>query len=758
MDNFLLKIHMEEDTLKEIYLNKERRSFIFDDDDCVSDLIIPEFRINSINMILENQSGESGDDTYYAEYEKNGKVIREYDKDKIEILIEMLTKISINDFIEYIDNIKVNDFYVDNIIDVYECVLPLKMKKILSYTSNGVAFNDDLNYYLLSHAEIKESGKEYRRKKLIPLIKFEDKMLCYDYLYSRYVTLVDDKIIKEAVELQNLISYFDDEEKKSDNTSINLQEMSSKIEEALKTKDSKEQEKETENVHVNMDATIKNIDLQFERLNTNVSLENQAEIIPIVTEKVVEPTIEVVTSAEPIKPTKSISAEERAVKDDIKKQIQSLLDNKDIMSLKTQTANHEKNQKEEKDEELLQSQKNAIFNQFISSSLQHSCANYRINFNDTQKLVVEHLPYYELPNSFSVIQIPEIEFDKMTLLPKSEIDFGKIKFKVAELDSKHVDLLVTMAENILDKEGNKLKKGSHLILDLKSEITLRIDKKNAMETWTIRMEQSTFEKELRNIDFGKILNLIEKLPLYKTLGNIEKYELKKSLMLFINFVMQNHDEKKLQELYKILNDNKELYEEFITKYNIENALKDKNSLPTYEDKKEFVEKLNYVKGLIEAKWLDYPRFIFNSHSFFEDDYFLQEFISGLDESLQENDFSDYLLKTFKQYKVFNSLDEVGRDNLQKCLEYLSVLYQKNPFIGESNKYRLEKNFMIGFEEEDIALLISKLCRKGIKDYSVFVEYDAMMKEKYRIGELQYPIYSDSFGIEEIRNGGEIDEY
>jgi len=66
--------------------------------------------------------------------------------------------------------------------------------------------------------------------------------------------------------------------------------------------------------------------------------------------------------------------------------------------------------------------------------------------------------------------------------------------------------------------------------------------------------------------------------------------------------------------------------------------------------------------------------------------------------------------------------------------------------------------MIGAEEEDIALLISKLCRRGITDYAAFVEYDVMMKEKYRLGQLTYPIYSENFNIEEIRNGGEDDEY
>ena len=57
-----------------------------------------------------------------------------------------------------------------------------------------------------------------------------------------------------------------------------------------------------------------------------------------------------------------------------------------------------------------------------------------------------------------------------------------------------------------------------------------------------------------------------------------------------------------------------------------------------------------------------------------------------------------------------------------------------------------------------SLLISKLCRRGIKDYSTFIEYESVMKEKYRLGSLKYPLYSEDFGIEEIRNGGEYDEY
>ena len=41
-------------TVMDIFLNKERRSFTFVNDECVSDLVMPKFKISSLNMILKN--------------------------------------------------------------------------------------------------------------------------------------------------------------------------------------------------------------------------------------------------------------------------------------------------------------------------------------------------------------------------------------------------------------------------------------------------------------------------------------------------------------------------------------------------------------------------------------------------------------------------------------------------------------------------------------------------------------------------------
>ena len=1135
-NNFLLKLHMEEDNnLTEIYLNKERRSFTFLNDECVSDLVIPEFKVASLKMILKNKNEDTGSDTYYAEYEENDELVREYDKEKIELLKEMVTKISINDFLEYRNLIKLNDYYIDNVIDAYNCVLPMEMKKILSYTTNGVVFSGAEKNYLMSHDDIIKYDKNI--KNFIPfIIKNDENLIGYDFKNCTYKEYKDLEVVRESERLKDLVTNFDDiellevfkktepkeekveeivapiveeptEEPIEENNDFEIQlENNEVVEENFEIIEESEEDADTlvgapeptEDITMTLDEkmqavdeeyenTIKNIDLQFERLNSGLvqkeekeeyhfvekkndvdkQQEKQELINKEIREEVKKSLDEIDETNEKIEEidttldrvinrTKNIKAHKKELPDIKTKEIiktpkikernktiktdnkenelfleflqeydkkytKAKLDSKFQTFINEYDEKHRKNKEEEKFQafikeydkkhgqdkldkqfklfleeyenklrknkenekfqlfineydrkhkqnklnhefqvflgnyenklrknkenerfqefineydkkhgknklnkqfeefiaayevkhakdkadkkfyEFLQEQdkkhgkekenkkfqeflanyetkyakekeeklfkeflvayesrkqkekEQAMFQEFIQAyeekvkkekeqirfmnflanyehklkktkenemfreflveyenklnkekeqeafveflkledekhrqevnekilnnkkkqeekeevlslnqliyyTIKNSSENFRINLNDTQKLVVEHLPYYEFTNDFTVIQIPEIEIDKITLIPEGEIDLGKVKFTVGNLTNDKVDLIVKSASSIVDKDNNHLKRGSTITLDLKNEIDLRFDKKNTMETWSIHMEKSTFERELRNIDYGKIMNEIIKLDSYKKLGNIEKQELEKSIMLFVHLVMVNNEEKQLKELYRILDEEPTLYEEFVTKYNIGHALEQQDSLATYEEKKEFVTKLNYVNGLIDAKWLDYPRFIFASHNYFDNDTLLEEFNEELNAKLKEEDFATYIKKLFKEYDMFNELDELGQINLDKCLEYLSLIYKNNPEIGEDYKYRIEKTFMIGATEEDISILISKLCRKGIKDYSIFVEYDTMVKEKYRLGELKYPIYSESFGLEEIRNGGEYDEY
>ncbi len=767
-DNFLLKIHMEDDdNLTELFLNKERRLFTFVNDECISDLIIPEFKITSLDVIFGNVIDNNENDHFYAAYLKDDQIITEYDKEKVLIIKDLITDISFNDFVEYQIHIKINDYYVDNIIDKYNCVLSEKLKRIVSYTTNGVTFNDDPKISMLSHKDIVNYNGPI--KNFIPLFRIDNNIVVgYNYKNSLYEKYEKEEKMAEADDFEKLFKIYIDEDKEP-----KVVEIAEKPSEEVKIEATIA--KQTDPVEVdeiidafsddaNYDDKIKNIDYQLERLNNGlVHKEEKEKVKPV--NKVEKEQVSVETKEETSVPNETTDEKLQA---DIVATVRKALDavtqtNKIIdeidQNIKTVDEKPKKVAKDsEKDTKKKDGEDWTKLTKLVNASLLKATDNYKINFNDTHKLVVEHLPYYELPTSFKVIQIPEIENDKITLIPNSVVRLGKIELRVETLSNNSVEFVVVSAPSIIDKDDNKLKKGMHIKMNLNTELSLRLNKKGAMETWSLKLEKATFEKELRNIDYCRIMNIISQLDSYHKIGNVEKFELEKSIMLFINFVMETHDEKGLDELYRILDEEPTLYEEYVTKYNIDHSLANKDNLGTYEQKKDFVTKLNYVKGLIDAKWLDYPRFIFASYSYFDNDNLLDEFRNDLEEVLNEKDFSDYILKLFKEYKMFVSLDAVGKENLCKCLEYLSLVYKYRPVIGEHIKYEIEKEFMTGAEEEDLALLVAKLCRRGIKDYSSFVEYDTAMKEAYRTGNLKYPIFSESFGIEEIRNGGECDEY
>lgn len=951
-NNFILKVHMQDKKLVEVFLNKDRRCFVFEDDDCVADLVLPEFKITSLKMLFNNVSDTKENNDYYAEFYEDKDAIKEYDKDKVNLVKDMVTNISVADFLEYLDRVNINEYYVDNIVDKYNSVIPEEVKRLISYTTNGVKLDDKRDIHILSHDEIMNTDKKFVSNRFIPIFKIYSTYVGYDLKEGKYVEYSNGEKVKVETELESLLIKGDKQEKKKDSLKNHVDkeeflfeiepptEMNeSKFEKIEEPKEKTPKEKEVKQeisdakLQEEVEEAKKYIDLQFDRLNTQVekvdgdgdkktdtyelaekekysnkysinmdevfrdldlrlkekyiekvnlediklkdytqedldmmkksilskidevealnnlevkvesndldednevdtyNLEHESEydnkyaldltdIDLKVVDKKEKPDKykmdldEIIAGKVKIKHTKPINKEqshyerkEYITNPDIKLSIEDLMkapkidkkaDTKPkegtLDSIKTfvvnedeikeiSTLNSEVNKENSNDFntviEYNKADRNEVKNEIIKSlekleaqernekleisklakdSLLNSISNYRINFNDTQKLVVEHLPYYKNDFSFGIVQIPDVEVDKITMLPDDTLDFDKFKVSIKELSNKGVDLVVTKATNIVDKDGKSIKRGAHLKLNLDNEINLRYQEHNAMETWTIRMEKSTFTPEFRNIEYQKLMNAIKENTPYDDLQNVEKYEAQKSIMLFIDFVMRDNDTDKLKELYDIIINNPEDYEEYITKYNVDKAHKDKDFLPSYESKKDFQIKYNYVMGLIDAGWLDYPRYIFRSFDYLTRDRLLEEYLEELESSIKENDFSDYLTKLFKKYEMFTNLDSVGKDNLKKCLNYLSLAFKYHPYFGEEAKYKIEKSLMIGVEQEEMALLLSKLCRRGIKDYAAFREYDQNMKEAYRVGELKYPRYSENFGIEDLRDGGEYDEF
>ena len=905
-DNFILKIHVQDKELKEVFLNKERRCFTFEDDNCTSDLILPEFKLTSLETLAKHIKSDREDENCFAIY-NNGEIFKEYDKDKIKLLIDLVTCIDVKDFLDFIDRSPVNDFYVDTISNLYNNKILEECKRLVSYTTNGMTFHDRENLRILSHDEIIDN--KFIKDQFLPIFKDDNDYLGYDFLEKKYARFKDDKAYKFYDSLKDLLEVSETNKEKVE------EDIKEKVEEEIEVLDvddktNKEQtpEEETFDIFKNETAavftpvkkeklvvpeteekyeeTIKNIDLQFDRLNTQIKKQEEEKYKidvdrifnekPIKLKKQEKPKVEYLFDEEedkdkdkykidiekifnkkPIKLKKKEKSEveylfdedkekndykididdifdkyQLFVKENKKKKndykidvnkilkekpikikerkkkelpkykidLDNIFDNHDVkfkikssenikheknhddstkdskykvdisnifadkeFVLKNQILSNEaiKNVKKEVNKALIELEKEEVdaldLTKMLEMGIEQTNLNYRINFNETQKLVIEHLPYYVENDSLDVIEIPEIEKDKLDVIPGEELNFGRIKFKVKELNKTSVILKVLKATSIVDDKENRIKEKDEIKITKDKELNLLLNKKNAMETWKFSLEKTTFTKELRHIEYQKLFNLIKKNIKFNKLTKIEQYELQKSLMLFVYFAMKNKDEDIINKVSKTIVKDTESYEEMITSYNIDNSILDKDNLVSYEYKREFLEHLSYIKGLVDKKVINYPRYIFGYFDYFEKDEIMEDFIEELNKELDDRDFSNYLIKAFAKNNLFNNLDKVGNENLLECLNYLSKLYKANPVIGENDKYEIESTLFNGTTEEDMSLLISKLCRRGIKDYDTFKEYDDQMKEAYRTGNLKYPLYSKYFEIEDSREGGDYYE-
>ncbi len=798
--NFLLLIQLENE---KIYVTKERRVLVFETDNCTTDFVIPSEKLEKIKSWFVSSEFDDTSTSFAILVEED---IKTDDIELIKRIKDELLNLTYSEVHDALTDIAINNYYVEQVENFYGIVVKEDLKKLLSYTSNG-CFITDKQVNFLSHREIIE-GKKFKKKGLIPLFKGEDYIT-----FSPFENKFMDHDGNSFVSLDEVFGYVPEEDKTIEVTSEKVEEdtQSTNEENLFEEIPVKEEKLEVpvEEEKVDVDKVLDNIDRQIERLSAGIVKESSDEIEK---EEVKDeethyesenPNVDKVLDNEELeKLTDEINAKlekiEQSdreiefldlsnnsqklpnvqVKDNNldRKQLDELMNliEQEIEKLNEEEVVPEEDGKiiifkpklqpvvqkvktfEEEDIEVATEktdEKEAVYYPSdILSSITNTFENFVVNLNDHQKLVVEHLPYYELNDSFGIIQVPEIELNDYSLIPGKEIKIDKIKFLVHDLTHNRVDLIVKSAPNIYMENGTKLRKESHIVIGLNDEYTFKLHKNDAMETWTIRMNQATFERELRELDYHNILSLVSKTKYYPQLGNLEKYELQKTIMLFLNLVMKKQDYDTLDKLYKIIKNDKEKYEEFVTDYVLQDAYKQKDTLPSYEDKKDFLEKINFVRGLVDSNWLDYPRYIFGSHNYFAKDAFLKNYLEDLNEKLQESAFYDYLKKILNEYNLFKDLDKEGTKNLELCLQYLSLVYKHNPYVGENAKYKIEKAILIGVSEEDLALLISKICRRGIKEYANFREYETNLREKYRVGELKYPIYSEYFELEDIRMG------
>jgi len=717
--NLLLAIHFE-DKKEDIYVTKERKALTVIDKEKNSSFIVPQYKVDNLELLFSNVLDPNENNENYAVYYKHDGIVRENDFNKVQVIKDIITRVKWDEFLNEYPHLTVDSDLLADLVDKYDCVFPLELEQILTYSNEGIIFYEDHHAKLFSNDE-RLSSRHYKDEELLlPIAEIKDEVICYDCSQKLYYVLNSNgEVLRENIEFREVWQKTTDEIDESiSNIDYQLEKLSIGN---LKKKDAEEKALEQEVVTqvIEVEGTPVKV-TQHEKIEFDL-----AGIVDLIDEKIDE----VIAKAK--------KQEELANLSKVKTKLDLMIERNEAGKAKISKAK----EKEKK-----------TYPRDIFRAVTRSFDNFNLRLNDTSKLVVYHLPYHEYSGDLEIVEVPVPVYEYYNLIVGETISLGKMKFLVKEVTAKKAKLELLATATILDENSKVLKEGSIVEFEFDKKKKYRLRKNKAMETWTIHVEKATFELELRNVEYARLMKALRETENYKKYGEIEKLETKISVMLFLKFVMDNQDFGALAELYEIISNKVKLYEEYITDYNIKNASEEKDQLASFTDKEKFVDKMNFVKGLVASNWLDYPRYIFGQHRFFERDELMIEFISYRNDLLTENALKDYALDLFKKNSIFKELDEEGKEHLDACLSYLSSVYKYNPVYGETIKYAIEKYVITDESEEDIALLLAKLCRKGIVDYNDFKDYEYQIQELYRKGELKYPIFSELFVVGEVRGG------
>ena len=376
--------------------------------------------------------------------------------------------------------------------------------------------------------------------------------------------------------------------------------------------------------------------------------------------------------------------------------------------------------------------KNSNFSLNLLEGFNDTLFNFNKDLNNTSKIYISHVPYVSKNNN-SLLVIPKIEEYTIDLVNDIEFKISNLTLKVKSLNNKEISLKAISKSNIL-MDKKVVNKNDVLTFKMNEEHVFSLDSKEGIETWNFKFKKETFKKEYRRIHFEKIKQILERKDEFKKLTTLEKYETYKALVLFLYFINQKQDEAKLDELYSLLDSN--LYEEFITDYNIKEVEKN-TTFKSFNDKKIFVEKVNFVDTLVKYNFLSYPRYIFSTVSYFDKDKIMKEFDYIFNKMITKETFKEYLIKLFEQ----NSLYQKVSKNFEYMLNLLSNMYYVDIKNGEDKKYYIEKLVIDNTKEDDLSYNISVLLSAYIKDEKLREEYLEDLQDKYTKGELKEPIYN-----------------
>lgn len=710
--DLLLAIHVANENV-DIHLNIDREVTVFHNDKNSTSFYVSEDKVESLDTMFSKIIDEKINEESYALYKKEGQIIRENDMTKVLELRDYIATVSWSEFLNEYPNIKTDDEKVATLIDKYDCIIPKDLEKIISYSIDGLTFDDKAQISLLSYDEKLDSKHFYEEELLLPVLKVDEDIVAFQCSSKYYLRIKEKELVEKSTSFEDLV-----------------------------------------NSKADIDESILNIEKQLEKLKIGSVQKTDLESK---TDDLKEQKVEVEGCEVIVKQNKDVEVDVQAIADLIDDKLEEILriekethEKEKVAKIKSKLElMTEKNEKAKaKAKAKMESMKNYRLD--IADALYKTSRNFAFNLNEVATMIVDHLPYYEQSEGLGIIKIPDLVTNHYNLLESDEIDLGKIVLKLNNLSDKYCTLEVVRAPFVVDQEAKSLRSGTKLNFKYDEAKSFRLDEKGVMETWSIRVEKASFTAELRTVEYGKLMKLLRNTETYQSYCELEKYECKNSIMLFLYFVMNYKEEERLDELARIIVEEEKLYEEFLTAHNISHAMQEKDILATFFDKEKFIEKANFVRGLIDSNWLEYPRYIFGQHRYFERDSVMEEYINYRNDNLTETALAEYFQKIFSQNQLFEELNAEEKESLDKSINYLSLVYKENPVYGETVKYEVEKQILTNESEEDLALLISKLCSKGIIDYNDYKDYEYKIQELYRQGNLKYPIFSEKFELTSAR--------
>ena len=203
--DLLLAIHVANENV-DIHLNIDREVTVFHNDKNSTSFYVSEDKVESLDTMFSKIIDEKINEESYALYKKEGQIIRENDMTKVLELRDYIATVSWSEFLNEYPNIKTDDEKVATLIDKYDCIIPKDLEKIISYSIDGLTFDDKAQISLLSYDEKLDSKHFYEEELLLPVLKVDEDIVAFQCSSKYYLRIKENELVEKSTSFEDLVN------------------------------------------------------------------------------------------------------------------------------------------------------------------------------------------------------------------------------------------------------------------------------------------------------------------------------------------------------------------------------------------------------------------------------------------------------------------------------------------------------------------------------------------------------------------------